>query len=219
MKKKKQLLNQLTTSYLRELNTALAGLDLEKMNKAFEALMKVYKDNKCVYFLGNGGAAATAIHMANDLGKGTLVRVYDGNEKRLRTISLTDNVSLLTAYANDLGYDNIFVQQLTSFLDKGDLVVAISGSGESENVIKAVRYAKKCGAKTIGLLGFNTGGRLAKLVDIPIIIQSRHYGPIEDVQLVISHILTSWFAKTKTNFLELKKNKNKHTPFDDKKYF
>lgn len=107
--------------------------------------------------MGNGGAAANASHFAADLGKGTLGRRYEG-EKRVRVTSLTDNATSLSAYANDLSFEDIFVQQLRNLLNPGDLVIAITGSGNSPNVLEAIEYAKKKGALTIGFLGFKTGG-------------------------------------------------------------
>ena len=147
--------------------------------------------------MGNGGGASTSSHMACDLGKGTLQRIYDNTERRLRVISLNDNVAIMTAFANDLSFEDIFVQQLRNLVETDDLVIALSGSGNSANVIKAMKYAKACGAKTIGLLGFRTGGKLAKVVDCSIIVDSVHYGPIEDVQLILNHLIASWIAKIK----------------------
>lgn len=206
-------IGKLADDYAGELKAALSSLDKEKLQKAFDMLMKAYKKDKRVFVLGNGGSASTASHMASDLGKGTLARVYDKGERRLRIMSLTDNVSLLTAYANDLGFEDIFVQQLRNLVEKGDLVVVLSGSGNSLNVINAVRYAKSRGAKTVGLLGFKTGGKLAKLVDCAIIVQSNHYGPIEDVHLAINHILTSWFAEEKKRLEGIRRAINNTVPF------
>ena len=213
MKKKNGTLQQLAGDYIKELKRVIDSLDLKRVEEAFKMLMTVYKEGSRVFVLGNGGAASTASHMACDLGKGTLARIYDNNEKRLRVMSLTDNVSLLTAYANDLSYQDIFVQQLRNLVDKGDLVIVLSGSGGSSNVIKAAQYAKERGAKTIGLLGFNDGGKLARLVDCPIIIQSTHYGPIEDAHLIFNHILTSWFARAKKEFDGIKETENGYIPF------
>jgi D-sedoheptulose 7-phosphate isomerase len=144
--------------------------------------------------MGNGGSAANASHMALDLGKGTLARVYDPKETRFRVISLTDNVATITAYGNDLSFDDIFVQQLRNLVEPNDLVIVLSGSGNSPNVVKAVAYAKGQRAKTIGILGFKTGGKLARMVDCAIIVDSLHYGPCEDIQLILDHIFTSCIA-------------------------
>ena len=160
-------------------------------------LMEAYHNNRQVFIMGNGGAASNASHMACDLGKGTLTREYDENEPRFRVISLTDNVAIMTAFANDLSYEDVFVQQLRNLVEKDDVVIALSGSGNSINIVKAVEYARKCQARTIGFLGFRTGGKLAKIVDCAIIADSPFYGPSEDLQLILDHIITSWIAKIK----------------------
>jgi len=201
--------------YLTEVNRCLASLDKGKIELVIDALFEAYKKDRKVFILGNGGAASTASHMACDLGKGTLQRIYDNTERRFRVISLTDNVALMTAFANDLSFDDIFVQQLRNLIETDDIVIALSGSGNSRNVVKAVEYAKSCRAITIGILGFKTGGKLGKIVDYSITIDCTHYGPIEDIQLVISHLIAAWIAKVK-NFHDQKsntKNENKAVPF------
>lgn len=188
---------KLIKDYIRELKFCLAHLDVNKINQVVHILLKAYSDGKTVFILGNGGSASTASHMACDLGKGTLQRVYDRKEKRFRVISLTDNVAVMTAYGNDLSYADIFVQQLQNLVVEEDVVIAISGSGNSTNVIKAVRYAKKNGAITIGFLGFKTGGKLAQLVDIAIIADSKRYGPCEDIHSILNHLITTCLAQMK----------------------
>jgi D-sedoheptulose 7-phosphate isomerase len=163
--------------------------------------------------------AASASHMACDLGKGTLARHYNKNEKRLRVISLSDNISTITAYANDLSYNEVFVQQLRNLVNKDDLVIVLSGSGNSKNVIKAVKYAKTHGAKTIGLLGFTTGGKLAKMVDCAIIVKSNNYGPVEDVHVALHHIITACFAKLKREYEGVSLTENISTPYVSKSEF
>ena len=164
--------------YFYEVKRCLDALDKDKLELAIDMVIEAYKNDRKVFILGNGGSASTASHMACDLGKGTLQRIYDNTERRLRVISLNDNVAIMTAFANDLSFEDIFVQQLRNLVETDDLVIALSGSGNSANVIKAMKYAKACGAKTIGLLGFRTGGKLAKVVDCSIIVDSVHYGPI-----------------------------------------
>jgi D-sedoheptulose 7-phosphate isomerase len=201
--------------YLAEITNCLKELDTQKLELAIDMLMEAYKNDRKVFIFGNGGSASTASHMACDLGKGTLQRVYDHTERRLRVISLTDNVALMTAFANDVSFDDIFVQQLRNLVETDDLVIALSGSGNSKNVVKAIEYAKSCGAKTIGLLGFMTGGKLGGLVDCPVIVKSNHYGPIEDVQLILNHLIASWIAKIKNaqDGYTGKGKKNKAVPF------
>lgn len=183
--------------YIDELKDCLGKLDLEKVDLAIDMLTEAYKNNRKVFIFGNGGSASTASHMACDLGKGTLQRVYDHEERRLRVISLTENVALLTAYANDLSFADIFVQQLRNLVESDDLVIALSGSGNSPNIVKALEYVKKCGAKTIGILGFKDGGKAGRLVDCAINVDSNFYGPIEDIQLVLNHLITAWIARVR----------------------
>lgn len=220
MKKQKKLVKQFTVQsfindYLTEITTCLQQLDTQKLELAIDMLMEAYKNDRKVFIFGNGGSASTASHMACDLGKGTLQRVYDHTERRLRVISLTDNVALMTAFANDVSFDDIFVQQLRNLVETDDLVIALSGSGNSKNVVKAIEYAKSCGAKTIGLLGFMNGGKLGGLVDCAVIVPSNHYGPIEDIQLILNHLIASWIAKIKNDHdgYKGKRKKNKAVPF------
>ncbi len=222
--KKKQKINKRPSNldpkdfidgYLREVTRCLASLDKDKIELVIDVLVAGYKKDRKVFILGNGGAASTASHMACDLGKGTLQRLYDNTEKRFRVISLTDNVAIMTAFANDLSFDDIFIQQLRNLIETDDIVIALSGSGNSRNVVKAVEYAKSCGAITIGILGFKTGGKLGKMVDYSIIADSANYGPIEDIQSVINHMIASWIAKVKNihDGNEGLINENKAVPF------
>lgn len=197
IKNRKNNCQKFIEDYIAELMRCLQALDKEKIEEAIEMLMEAYKKGRKVFIMGNGGSASTASHMACDLGKGTLARVYDEGERRFKVYSLTDNVALMTAFANDLSFEEIFVQQLRNLVEAGDVVIALSGSGSSVNLIKAIRYAKKCKAKTIGFLGFKTGGKLGKLVDCAIIVDSKQYGPCEDIQLVLDHIIISWIGRIK----------------------
>lgn len=209
-----QLVQKLAISYIDEVKRGIEQLDKNQIAKAVEMITRAYKNNKSIYVLGNGGSASVASHLACDLGKGTLRRVYDNREKRLRVVSLTDNTALITAYANDLSYENIFLQQLKNLVERNDIVIAISGSGNSKNVLRAVTYAKKIGAKTIGFAGFHTGGKLASLVDVPIIIQSSHYGPVEDIHLLVGHLIATCIATIKqAEYTDGKKRVNTAVPF------
>jgi D-sedoheptulose 7-phosphate isomerase len=195
--------------YLDEVRFCLDHLDVEMTSSVIDILMKAYHAGRRIYLMGNGGGASTASHMACDLSKGTLEREYEDNEKRFRVHSLVDNASLMTAYANDLSYEEVFVQQLRNHVEKDDVVIAISASGNSPNLIRAIEYAKQCKAITVGFLSFKTGGKLGNMVDYPLIIQSMHYGPSEDVQLVLEHIIVSCVAKIKSG----EKGNNKAVPF------
>jgi D-sedoheptulose 7-phosphate isomerase len=207
--------------YLEDLKKTIDQIDPEKLQQIADIILKAYVQEKTVFVFGNGGSASTASHLACDWGKGTLENVYDSKEKRFRVISLTDNVATMTAVGNDLSYDEIFVHQLTSLIRPGDVVVGISASGNSPNVVKAFLYAKEQGATTIGFLGFMTGGKSKKFVDIDVTVQSNSYGIVEDVHLVLNHLLTdclSYMKKhTDRNGILVKKgNKEKEVIFAHK---
>lgn len=173
-------------SYLSGLFGKIDARAVERVAVIFE---KARAQGKQIFFMGNGGSAATASHFANDLGKGARV----GGQAPFKAVSLTDNVSLITALANDEGYDEIFVAQLENLLNPGDVVVAISASGDSPNVVKAIEYANTRGAKTVGLTGFS-GGRLKEVAHLCILVGTPQgeYGPVEDIHLILDHIVTSY---------------------------
>lgn len=183
--------------YFRQLKEALGKIDKRKVKQVIKILLKAYQNRKKVFIMGNGGSAATASHMACDLGKGTLKRIYDEKEERFKVYSLTDNVALLTAFANDVSFEDVFAQQLQNLVEKDDVVIALSGSGNSINLIKAVKYAVRSKAITIGILGFKTGGELAKIVDCAIVTDNTNYGICEDMQLILDHVITGLLAKMK----------------------
>ncbi len=155
-----------------------------------ELLYRAYRDGKHVFTLGNGGSASTASHMAADLAKNTI----EQNMRRFRILSLNDNASLLTALANDLGYENVFSEQLKNLIRAGDLLIVISGSGNSPNVVAAIEYARERSAEVAAIVGFG-GGRAAELADLAIVVHSDHYGIVEDLHLVINHILVDHFKE------------------------
>jgi D-sedoheptulose 7-phosphate isomerase len=168
----------------------LDALPRERLTEVGEALLTAYRNDKQVFTLGNGGSSSTASHMAADLAKNTI----GPNVKRFRVMSLSDNTSIITALANDLGYDRVFSEQLVNVICAGDVLIVISASGTSSNVLKAIHYARLQSVKTIGLLGFD-GGEAASLVDIPIVVRSANYGIIEDVHLAINHMLVEYFKE------------------------
>lgn len=190
-------IKSIAKNYLEDLKVAADKINLDDIQKIADILLKAYLNDNTVFILGNGGSASTASHMACDLGKGTLKNVYNPKEKRFRVISLTDNVVTMTAFSNDLSYDDIFSQQLHNLLKPNDIVIGISGSGNSPNILKALKYAKTQGAITIGLLGYTTGGKAKKLVDLDITVQSNNYGIIEDQHLTLNHLLTICFSYMK----------------------
>ena len=171
--------------YIDNLKNVLSQLSHQDILSIINALVKARQDEKTIYICGNGGSASTASHMVCDLSKNTR---KDG-AKRLKVIGLSDNIASMTAYANDEGYDRIFAEPIISLIQPGDVLLAISGSGNSPNVLRGVEAAKQLGATTIGLTGF-LGGQLLDLVDICLVVPSNRMEQIEDVHMVIDHILT-----------------------------
>ena len=174
--------------YLVQLKRAIDSADLSDFDDIISALLKAYKDNSQIFIMGNGGSASLASHFACDLSKGTLQNAHDDNEKRFRVISLTDNIALMTAYSNDLGYEHVFSQQLKNLVNEGDVVIGISASGNSKNVINAISLAKKSKAVSIGLLGFD-GGKLKEIVDLKLWVNKDNYGIVEDVHSSLQHMI------------------------------
>lgn len=171
-------------SYLCDIATTLAGLPRDRIMEVAEALHNARLHGKHVFILGNGGSAATASHFACDLAKGTAVP----GGRRFKAIALTDNIPLVTAWANDDSFDNIFVEQLSNLLSDGDVVIAISVSGNSPNVLNAMELARKLGAITIGFTGFD-GGDLKNLVDMAIVVPNHCMEQVEDVHLILEHAI------------------------------
>ena len=173
--------------YLRDLKACLEGMDCGQVEKASEWLLGAYREGKTIFVFGNGGSAATASHFVCDLAKGTAEK----GRKRFRVIGLNDCIPLLTAWSNDSRYEDCFAEQLENLVQEEDLVIAISASGNSPNVLRAVETAKAHGAKTVGLTGFG-GGKLAKIADTAVVVPSDSYERVEDVHLVLEHVLKLW---------------------------
>jgi D-sedoheptulose 7-phosphate isomerase len=172
--------------HIREVRRALARIPPAAVHAVVRAVLRAHEGHRHVYVLGNGGSASTASHFACDLSKATVV----ARRSRLRVTALNDNVALLTAWANDTAYDRVFAEPLRNLLDPGDLVIAISASGNSDNVLEAVRVARSLGAVTVGLAGFG-GGRLIQAVDLALVAESADYGVVEDCHLVLQHAITA----------------------------
>ena len=184
--------SQFAKDYVAGLKDVLDRLPLAEIDKLFAVIERAHAAGKQIFVIGNGGSAATASHMMNDLNKGTLGHKGDAPAKRFKVIALTDNVSLMTAWANDTDYNTVFSEPLKNLANPGDVLIAISASGNSPNIIAAVEAAKKLGVTVLGFGGF-TGGRLAQLADVCIVVPSNEYGPVEDVHMILDHILTGYF--------------------------
>jgi D-sedoheptulose 7-phosphate isomerase len=178
-------------AYLRYLKSVLDGLDLNAVAEFAHRLEAARIAERTVFFVGNGGSAATCSHFANDLVKACRKKGKPG----FRAVSLTDNVSLLTALANDDGYEHVFTGQMPDLFRKGDMLVAISASGNSPNVIAAAQLARKLGGEVVGITGFD-GGELRRISDCVLHVPSEkgEYGPVEDAHMILDHLVTSYLA-------------------------
>lgn len=177
------MIRQQFLDYCQGLKDALDTIPADAVEKFLQLLESAYQDGRQVFLLGNGGSGATASHAAADLNKG----VSYGREKRFRVMSLNDNMATLTAYANDVAYSDAYVEQLKNFLNRGDLVIGISGSGNSLSVLKAIEYANQQGAITVGLCGFS-GGKLAALAQVPVHVPVNDMQKVEDIHMMLFHV-------------------------------
>lgn len=187
--KAKESTQHFIKGYLEYLKSVLDQINLDDVASFIDTIKVARENNQFIYFIGNGGSAATASHFANDLAIGTR-----SSKKPFRIMSLTDNVPVLTAIGNDFGYDEIFTKQLQAYLKPNDVVVAISASGNSANVVKALELAKKMSAKTVSLTGFD-GGKIKSMADVNLHVPSvkGEYGPVEDVHMIFDHIIGNYF--------------------------
>lgn len=180
----------LADEYIGRLHQALDELSRPGLEELAVILARAYHHGKQVFTVGNGGSSSTASHMAADLAKNTI----GPNMKRFRITSLNENAAILTALANDIGYEDVFSEQLTSLIQAGDVLIVVSASGNSPNIIKAMRYARSLSATVVGLLGFD-GGAAAEIADLSIVVPSTSYGIVEDIHLVINHVLVEYFKR------------------------
>jgi D-sedoheptulose 7-phosphate isomerase len=177
-----------TPCYFKMLEQVIAHLPHSAIEQAAAELLSAYEQNRTIFLFGNGGSAALASHFACDLGKGTITR--GETRKRFRVLALTDNVPLMTAWANDSCYENVFAEQLRNFVEPGDIAFAISGSGNSPNVLRALEVAHEAGALNIGLTGFG-GGKMKNVCNPCIVIPSENMQIIEDLHLSVTHAIFS----------------------------
>jgi len=175
--------------YFSKLTEVLGKIDIELISEAMEAILAAYEREATIYIFGNGGSAATASHFVCDFNKGICVNL----DKKFNMICLNDSVSMITAIANDLSYEDIFCSQLDNKLNRDDLLIAISGSGNSKNIIKAVNYAKTVDCKVIGLTGYD-GGELKKLADYHMDVGVDDMQITEDIHMVFDHMMYRVFT-------------------------
>lgn len=181
-------------AYIRSYKQKSLGI-LEKLSEAditklIDLLSDARESKRQVFICGNGGSASTASHFANDLGKGASF----GREKKFRVLSLTDNVSWITALANDTDYSQVFVEQLKNYAQLNDLLIVFSGSGNSPNVLRAVEWANQNGLLTVGVTG-RPGGKLGQVAQYPIFVESSHLGHIEEGHFLIQHLVGYYFME------------------------
>jgi len=174
--------------YIKYLVSVITNISTAEISRFIDTMILAQTEGSSIYFIGNGGSASTASHFANDISIGT-----KSIRAPFRAISLCDNQAIITAIANDYGYEYIFSKQLEIVLDKGDVVVAISASGNSKNLIKAAKVAKIMGATTVSLTAFD-GGELKRISDIAIHIPTKdgEYGPSEDAHMILDHLVSNY---------------------------
>jgi D-sedoheptulose 7-phosphate isomerase len=173
-----------TRTYLGFVQKEMEKLDTAQIQAMADAIYERYQTGRFVYIIGNGGSGANASHLCEDLGKST-VDDFE-SQKRLKVLSLTDNTPYILAWANDTSYDRVFVEQLKNFGQAGDLLIAISGSGNSPNILKAVEWAKAHGIQTIGITGFG-GGKLHEIADLRVHAPTHDMGVVESLHLILFH--------------------------------
>jgi D-sedoheptulose 7-phosphate isomerase len=183
-------MNDWITNYVRAQKAALDSISATALARWVEILRRALAEDRQIFVFGNGGSAANASHFATDLGKGA----SDKLGKRFRVLSLNDNVSWLTALGNDYAYEDIFVRQLENYARKGDIALALSVSGNSPNLVKAIEWARKQGLETLALVGAKRGA-LAEAAEEVITIDSGHYGRVEDAQMGVCHMLCYAFME------------------------
>lgn len=175
---------------LGEMKRLIDQIDRDALNRIVDLLLDAHRRRARVFICGNGGSASTASHFACDLGRGASVP----GVPRFRVLSLSDAIPTFTAIANDLSFDDLFAEQLINLFEPGDVVIGISCSGNSENVIRALAYAKEHGGHTVGLLGFG-GGKMQGMVDLSLTADSYDYGLVESIHLLIEHLISFSFKE------------------------
>jgi D-sedoheptulose 7-phosphate isomerase len=176
--------------YFTNLKAVIDSIDTAQINALMDILIEARDNNRLVFTMGNGGSASTASHYAGDFNKGLSWH----KDKRFKFICLNDNIPTMMAYANDSSYDDIFIGPLKNFLNRNDVVIAISGSGNSRNIVKAIEWANKSEAVTVGLTGYD-GGHLAKIAKYNVRINVNDMQIAEDLHLVLNHCMMHVFDK------------------------
>ena len=178
-----------TLKYIKYLSELLSDIDFQSVEEVIKVFQDARSNGKTIFFVGNGGSAAACSHFSEELSLGTFME----GKKPFKTLSLADNITYITALGNDIGYEDIYTGQLRCLLNKGDIVVGISGSGNSLNIIKAIDYSNSNGGITVGLVG-SDGGKIKDICQYCIHIKTKKgvYGPVEDVHLILEHIISTY---------------------------
>ncbi len=186
-----ETLSEYVAGYRQRLFDLFDSIDLDMLEQLIATMVEAFKNGKTLYVVGNGGSAATASHMQADFS--FFVRYFTQFRPKVR--ALTDNVPILTAIGNDHSFDDIFVEQMKGVFEKGDVLLAISASGNSPNVVKAVEFAKEIGCKTMCLVGFS-GGKLKDISDVALYTPNAEgdYGPIEDLHMILDHLIVNYLS-------------------------
>ncbi|MGG3468211.1 SIS domain-containing protein [Neobacillus pocheonensis] len=182
------------SNYKKEFLETIDSLDVNVIHKIYETMEEARKNRRQIFLIGNGGSASSASHWACDFAKGVNV----GESIRFRLIALTDNTPLITAYGNDAEYADIYVEQLRNLLNPGDVVIGLSVSGHSENIVRAFQYAQDQGAIVISLIG-NRECRMKDFSDISLVIPSNNYGVVEDAHMYVNHVISQYIKITNQN--------------------
>jgi len=190
--KKNTNFNGVSLNYFNRLKNVIDSLNSNEFDSALDLIYEAWQNGKQIITLGNGGSSMTALHFITDWNK----MIYLSSNKSFKGRSLVDNMGLIMAYGNDISFDDIFIEQLKNILDPGDLVIAISGSGNSENVIRAVNFANENGAKTLGLCGFD-GGKLKNIAQNKIWVNVNDMQVTEDLHSIFGHIVMQTLCKLK----------------------
>jgi len=188
------MIKKFTLNYLNELKKAMDSLALEKIEEIFQLILEALNRKSQIFIMGNGGSGATASHFACDMNKG----VKKGQKNASKVICLNDNVPIMLAIANDISYNDIFIEQLKNFLIPDDLVLGISCSGNSENILRAIEYANKNDAKTIGITGFR-GGKLSQIAQTVITVPINDTPKVEDIHMALFHIIVQNISKNSSS--------------------
>ena len=183
LKRDKKMKDQIS-HYFEKLISTIENIDKNEIEKCAEILLQAYEKNKHIFVCGNGGSASTASHFACDINKGASYPL----DKRFKVIPLTNDMATLTAFANDVNYEIIFVEQLKNLFQKGDIVIGISGSGNSQNVLNAIKYANENEGVTIGWTGFS-GGKLKKISDYSVNANIEDMQISEDIHMILTHLM------------------------------